>query len=73
MDDVEIRTARQDDSAGIADVYMASFAATYEFPRAHSDADTRRWISEVLLTSREVWVATAAADGRIIAMMALRD
>jgi GNAT superfamily N-acetyltransferase len=73
MEDVEIRPAREDDAAGIADVYLASFAATYEFPRAHSDADTRHWIAEVLLTSREVWVARVAAEGPIVAMMALTD
>ena len=56
MDDVEIRPAREDDAPGIADVYLASFAATYEFPRAHADADTRRWIAEVLLsTARCGW------------------
>ena len=73
MGDVEIRPARANDAAGIGDVYMASFAATYDFPRAHSDADTRRWIAEVLLPSREVWVATAAKQGPIVAMMALTD
>jgi GNAT superfamily N-acetyltransferase len=73
MNEVEIRPARAEDAAGIADVYVASFAATYEFPRAHSDADTRRWIAEVLLTSREVWVATTANLGPIVAMMALTD
>ena len=73
MDDVEIRPAGDDDAAGIADVYLASFAATYEFPRAHSDADTRSWIAEVLLTNREVWVATVAKQGPIVAMMALTD
>lgn len=73
MEDVEIRPARKDDAAGIADLYLASFAATYEFRRAHSDADTRRWIAEVLLPHREVWVATAVAAGSIVAMMALTD
>ena len=73
MDEVEIRPAKAGDAAGIADVYLASFAATYAFPRAHSDADTRRWIAEVLLTSREVWVATAVNQGPIVAMMALTD
>jgi len=72
MGDVDIRPAREDDAAGIGDVYLASFAATYEFPRAHSDADTRRWIAEVLLPSREVWVAWAP-DALIVAMMALTD
>ena len=63
MDDVEIRPAREDDAPGIADVYLASFAATYEFPRGHADADTRRWIVEVMLSRCEVWVARATARG----------
>jgi GNAT superfamily N-acetyltransferase len=71
MEDVQIRPALQDDAGGIAEVYLASFADTYEFPRAHSDAETRRWIAEVLLAEREVWVATAGAEGTIVAMMAL--
>ena len=73
MKNVEIRPARKDDAAGIADVYLASFAATYEFPRAHADADTRRWIAEDLLETREVWVATAGTEGAIVAMVALSD
>ena len=73
MKNVEIRPARKDDAAGIADVYLASFAATYEFPRAQADADTRRWIAEDLLETREVWVATAGTEGAIVAMVALSD
>src|SRR5579859_6632310 len=73
MGQVEIRAARREDASGIAEVYLASLAATYEFPRAHSDAETRRWIAEVLLPTREVWVATAGAEHSIVAMMALTD
>ena len=73
MKDFEIRPARKDDAVGIADVYVASFAATYAFSRAHSEADTRRWVADVLLADREVWVATAGTEGSIVAMMALSD
>lgn len=66
----EIRPARPKDAEAIADVYLASFAATYEFPRAHSDDDVRRWVAEVLPRTREVWVASDP-DGTILAMMAL--
>lgn len=66
----EIRPARPKDAEAIADVYLASFAATYEFSRAHSDDDVRRWVAEVLPRTREVWVASDP-DGTILAMMAL--
>lgn len=37
MDEVYVRPARHDDADAIADVYLASFTATYRFPLAHSD------------------------------------
>jgi hypothetical protein len=55
---VSVRRARQDDADAIADVFLASFAATYRFPLAHSDEQVRRWIPEVLLPTEEVWVVT---------------
>ena len=66
----DLRRAQPEDAEAIADVYLSSFAATYDFPRAHSDDDVRRWVAEVLPRTREVWVATAA-HGSIVAMMAL--
>ena len=66
----ELRRARPEDADAIADVYLSSFAATYDFPRAHSDDDVRRWVAEVLLRMREVWVATSP-HGAVMAMMAL--
>jgi GNAT superfamily N-acetyltransferase len=70
MDVVEIRPAEPDDAGSIADVYLASFAATYVFAPAHSDHQVRRWIAEVLLPSEEVWVATTRSEA-VVAMMAL--
>ena len=58
MDEVSVRRASQGDAGAIADVFLASFAATYRFPLAHSDEDVRRWIPEILLPTEEVWVAT---------------
>jgi GNAT superfamily N-acetyltransferase len=72
MGEVQTRLAAPEDAQAIAEVYLASFAATYEFPLAHSQADVRRWIADILLRTREVWVATAP-DGSIVAMMALAD
>jgi ribosomal protein S18 acetylase RimI-like enzyme len=67
---VELRPAAANDAAEIADVYLASFKATYDFPLAHTDDQVRRWIAEILLPTHEVWVA-ADAKGSIVGMMAL--
>lgn len=67
---VELRAARPDDSDAIAEVYLASFRATYDFSLAHSDDEVRRWITDVLLPTREVWVAAAPLSG-VVAVMAL--
>lgn len=69
MDDVVLRPAWEADSAAIADVYLASFRAAYDFPPAHTDEQVRRWLRDVVLPTEEVWVAV---DGdAAIAMMAL--
>jgi GNAT superfamily N-acetyltransferase len=72
MGDVDARLARPEDASAIADVYVASFAATYSFPRPHTDAEVRTWVAEVLLRTCEVWVATAT-DGTVVAIIALTD
>ena len=70
MNEVSLRRARPDDADAIADVFLASFAATYQFRLAHSDDEVRQWIPEVLLPTEEVWVATGP-DEAVLAMMAL--
>jgi ribosomal protein S18 acetylase RimI-like enzyme len=70
MDDVELRPAGREDAGAIADVYLTSFHATYDFPLAHNDQQVRRWIAEVLIPTEEVWVATAP-HGSVVAMMVL--
>jgi GNAT superfamily N-acetyltransferase len=70
MDGVELRRATAADAAEIAELYLASFKATYDFPLAHSADQVRRWITEILLPTHEVWVA-ADAEGSIVGMMAL--
>jgi GNAT superfamily N-acetyltransferase len=70
MDDVKLRPAGRDDAGAIADVFLASFKATYDFPLAHSDTEVRLWIRDVLVPTQEVWVA-AASDGAVVALMAL--
>lgn len=70
MEDVELRPAGPDDAVAIADVYLTSFKATYDFPLAHSDEQVRRWVAEILIPNEEVWVA-ATPDGSVVAVMAL--
>jgi len=52
MNVIAVRRATHDDADAVADVYLASFTATYRFPLAHSDQQVRRWIAEVLLPTR---------------------
>ncbi len=70
MDGVELRRATPADASAIADVYLASLAATYRFPLAHTDDQVRAWIRDDLLPTVEVWVAVAQG-GSIVAFMAL--
>jgi ribosomal protein S18 acetylase RimI-like enzyme len=70
MDDVHVRPAQHDDADAIADVYLASFAATYQFQLAHTNQQVRRWIAEILIPTEEVWVVTDR-DEVVVAMMAL--
>lgn len=70
MDDIGIRRAGLDDAEAVADVYVTSRRATYDFPLAHSDAEIRDWVRGVLVPTEEVWVAVAL-DGSVIGLMAL--
>lgn len=65
-----IRPAVPADADPIADVWLASFKATYPFPPAHPDEDVRHWIRDVLVPGREVWVAVEP-DGSIVGFIAL--
>lgn len=70
MDDIELRRAEPADADGIADVYLDSFRAAYDFPLVHTDDQVRRWLRDVVLPTEEVWVA-ATPDGTLVAMMSL--
>jgi GNAT superfamily N-acetyltransferase len=70
MDDVGIRRAGLDDAEAVADVYVASLGATYEFPLAHGEAEVRNWIRGTLVQTEEVWVAVAP-DESVVGLMAL--
>ncbi|HEX7472112.1 MAG TPA: alpha/beta fold hydrolase [Candidatus Limnocylindrales bacterium] len=68
---VVLRRAGPEDAAAIAEVFLASFHATYAFPLAHTDDEWRTWIRETLVPSSETWVAVAGTE--IVGLMALGD
>jgi GNAT superfamily N-acetyltransferase len=66
-----MRLARRDDAAAVAEIWLASFKATYPFPPAHSDDEVRTWVADVLLRRTETWIAE---DGdEVIGFMSLGD
>jgi GNAT superfamily N-acetyltransferase len=66
---ITIRPATSADAASVADVYLASFHATYDFPLAHTDDEVRGWIGDVI-GSGGTWVALDPL-GAIVGMMAI--
>ena len=56
--DFELRGARPDDAPAVAEVFLAARADAMPYlPDLHTDAETRVWIREVVLTGYEVVVA----------------
>jgi GNAT superfamily N-acetyltransferase len=41
----------------VADVFLRSFHATYDFPLAHTDDEVRGWVRDRLVPLMETWVA----------------
>ena len=66
---ISLRPAAATDAGDVADVYLASFHATYDFPLAHTDEEVRGWIRDVI-GAGGTWVAVDAL-GAIVGMMAL--
>jgi ribosomal protein S18 acetylase RimI-like enzyme len=69
---VEIRPAQPRDAEAVADALLAGRAGMTYLPRVHEDDDVRAWIRDVLLPTREVWVA-AGDDDRALGFAALGD
>jgi GNAT superfamily N-acetyltransferase len=68
--EIAFRAATAADAAGVAEVYLASRKAFVAFaPLAHSDAEVRRWIADVLVPAGGVTVAVER--GQVVGMMAL--
>jgi GNAT superfamily N-acetyltransferase len=66
--EVTIRPAVAADASAVADVYLASFHATYDFPLAHTNDQVRGWIRETVIEGGGTWVAVDA-DGAVVALM----
>ncbi len=69
---VTIRRATPADAAAVADVWLASWRATFDFSPGHPDDEVRTWVGQELLPSTEAWVAADPA-GRVIGVMALSE
>jgi GNAT superfamily N-acetyltransferase len=69
--EVDLRRATDDDALGVADVWLAAFGATYDFPAAHTDDEVRAWVREHLLRATETWVAER--EGTVVGFLSLGD
>jgi len=69
---VVIRRATAPDAAATADVYLRSFTvALPTVVRPRSDEEVRTYIRDVVVPSRETWVAVA--EEQIVGLMVLAD
>jgi len=66
---IRLRPAAETDAGEVADVYLESFHATYDFPLAHTDEEVRGWVRD-LVGSGGTWVAIDPS-GTVVGMMAL--
>jgi ribosomal protein S18 acetylase RimI-like enzyme len=60
--DVLIRRSEAADAPQVAEVFLASFGARYDFPLAHTPDEVRGWVAEDLLPTTETWVAVAGDE-----------
>ncbi len=67
----EIRAATRDEARAVADLWLRSRHAAVPAipPPVHTDDDVREFFTNVVLPTREVWVADS--DGALVAMMVL--
>jgi ribosomal protein S18 acetylase RimI-like enzyme len=68
---VELRPADPADALAIAEVFLASFHATYAFPLAHTDEQVRAWIRDEVVPRSETWVAVAGSE--VVGLLVLGD
>lgn len=62
---ITLRRADLNDADAVADIFLRSFGATYDFPLAHNDDEVRAWVRTTLIPEMETWVAVddGADDG----------
>jgi GNAT superfamily N-acetyltransferase len=70
---IEIRASTAADADAMADVWLASFRATYTFPVAHTDDEVRGWIASDVAGHDEAFVAVETESGGIVALMRLEN
>lgn len=70
---VEIRRALPSEAGALAALWLRSRAASAPSipPTVHTDEEVHRWFEEVVLPTREVWVADSPCG--VIALMVLDD
>lgn len=75
MSAVVIRRAAARDASATAEVYLRSFAAALPtVVRPRSDDEVRAYIRDVVVPSRETWVAVAElAEEQVVGLMVLAD
>lgn len=68
-----IRRARDHEAHAVADVWLRSRAASIPAipPPAHTPEEVHAWFSDVVLPTREVWVAEV--DGVLVGVLVLDD
>ena len=71
MPQPNIRRARADEAAAIAELWLRSRRAAEIPPAVHTDDEVREWVAEVLLPQSEVWVALDGTD--LAGVMALDE
>ncbi|MGW0993746.1 GNAT family N-acetyltransferase [Streptomyces sp. NPDC002520] len=70
--DVVLRRADGPDAAAVAEVWLRSYtAALPSVVRARSDDEVREYIRDVVVPSRETWVAEAGGGAGVVGMMVL--
>jgi GNAT superfamily N-acetyltransferase len=70
--DVLIRRSEPGDAPRVAELFLASFGARYDFPLAHSPDEVRGWVADDLLPTTETWVAIDD-EGEPVGFLSLRD
>lgn len=66
---VSIRRATAPDASAVADVYLDSFGATFDFPLAHPEDEVQAWVRQHVVPELETWVADVG--GPLVGFVAL--